>query len=154
MPKRAQSRNRIGSSQSSGALARTETDGTPSVLRPTALGWLSIALGATAIATPSATARLIGAPLSKTTRMVLRGVGAREVGVGIGLLSGKRPSAGMTWLRVLGDALDLSLLVGAMGARRSNRQRLVGAVGTIAAIGLVDLAAAIMQTREERASFA
>jgi hypothetical protein len=155
MPKRARSSTPITSSTSSrGALARSPVDGAPSVLRPTVLGWLSIALGATAIATPSATARLIGAPLSPTTRMVLRGVGAREVGVGVGLLSGKKSSVGMTWLRVLGDAMDLSLLVGAMSSRRAKRQRLLGAVGTIAAIGLVDLAAAIMQTREERASLA
>ncbi len=155
MPKRARSSTSTTSFQSSGGeLVRSEADGAASILRPTVLGWLSIALGATAIATPSATARLIGAPLSKTTRIILRGVGAREVGVGVGLLSGKKSSAGMTWLRVIGDAMDLSLLVGAMAARRSRRQRLLGAVGTIAAIGLVDLAAAIMQTREERASLA
>jgi hypothetical protein len=153
MPKRAHSSTPTGSSQSP-ASALALADGAPSVLRPTVLGWISIALGATAIATPSATARLIGAPLSRTTRLILRGVGAREVGVGVGLLSGKQSSAAMTWLRVIGDAMDLSLLAGAMAARRSNRQRLWGALGTIAAIGLVDLAAAILQTREERASIA
>jgi hypothetical protein len=152
MPKPAKST--ISSTTASSALARAQAGGGPSILRPKVLGWLSIALGATALATPSATARLIGAPLSKTTRNVLRGVGAREIGVGVGLLSGKQPAAGLTWLRVLGDAIDLSLLAGAMAARRSNRQRLLGAVGTIAAIGLVDLAAAVMQTREARASLA
>ncbi len=128
------------------------TDGSaPSSVRPKVLGWLSIALGTAAVATPFATARLIGAPVSKTTGLVLRGVGMREIGVGMGLLAGKQSSAKMTWLRVLGDAMDLSLLCGALGARRAKRERLLGALGAIAAIGAVDLAAAIMQTREERA---
>jgi len=128
------------------------TDGSAaSSVRPKVLGWLSIALGTAAVATPFATARLIGAPTSKNTRLLLRGVGMREIGVGVGLLAGKQSSAKLTWLRVLGDAMDLSLLCAAMGARRAKRERLLGTLGAIAAIGAVDLAAAIMQTREERA---
>lgn len=152
MPNHAKIPGKDPSSES--ALAQLDGGESPSTLRPKALGWLSIALGTMALGTPSATARLIGAPMSKTSRLLLRGVGAREIGVGIGLLTGKQSSAGMTWLRVLGDAMDLSLLGGAMAARRSRRSRLWGAVGAIAAIGLVDLAAAVMQTREERAQFA
>lgn len=128
------------------------TDGSsPSTLRPTALGWLSIALGTTALAMPTITARTMGAPMSKKTTAVLRGVGARELGVGLGLLSRKQSAAGMTWLRVVGDVMDLSLLVAAMTARRSRRERLLRAVGVIAGVALLDLAAAIVQTREERA---
>lgn len=126
----------------------------PSTLRPKALGWLSIGLGAAAFAMPTATARLVGAPISKLTRAMLRGVGAREIGVGVGLLSGRQSSARLTWLRVLGDAMDLSLLVGAMAARRSKRNRLLGAVGAIAGITLLDIGAAVMQTREEQAHMA
>jgi hypothetical protein len=113
-----------------------------------------VALGATAVTMPWTTARLMGVPLTKTAKMTLQGVGLREIGVGVGLLTGKRGSAGMTWLRVLGDAMDLSLLFGAMTSRRAKRSRLLGALGTIATIGLVDLAAAILQTREERAELA
>lgn len=155
MGKHSKTSSEQSSSTSLGsALAPLESGSTPSTVRPKVLGWLSLALGATALATPTATARLIGAPVSKQSRLLLRGVGAREIGVGLGLLSGNGSSAGMTWLRVLGDAIDLSLLFGAMTARRAKRDRLLGAVGTIAAIGFVDLAAAIMQTREERAASA
>lgn len=131
----------------------SEVGNSPSTLRPTVLGWLSIALGTTALAAPLVAARLIGAPLSKTTDLVLRGVGIREIGVGAGLLTRKQSSAGLTWLRVLGDAMDLSLLVGAMGARRAKQQRLLRTVGVIAGVALIDLVAAVMQTREERASY-
>ncbi len=124
-------------------------DGTPSTRRPAALGWLSIALGTTAVAMPSITARMIGAPQSSTTKAVLRGVGARELGVGLGLLTRKSSSAGLTWLRVAGDVMDLSLLVAAMAGRRARRDRLWGAVGIIAGVACLDLAAAIMQAREE-----
>lgn len=154
MSKRSRKSRQALSTSSPGATLALSEDSSPSTAHAKTLGWLSVALGATAIAMPTATARLIGAPLSKTTRLLLRGVGAREIGVGVGLLSGKRSPAAMTWLRVLGDAMDLSLIVGAMAARRSKRQRLAGAVGTVAAIGLVDLAAAIVQTREARAELA
>jgi hypothetical protein len=132
-------------------------DGAPSdassasTLRPKALGWLSIALGTAALAMPSTTARMLGAPRSKKTKALLRGVGARELGVGVGLLTRTQSSAAMTWLRVAGDLMDLSLLAAAMTARRARRQRLFGAVGVIAGVALLDLAAALMQTREERA---
>lgn len=122
-----------------------------STLRPQVLGWMSIALGTAAIAMPAATARLIGARRGRTTTTLLRGVGARELGVGVGLLAGKRPAAGTLWLRVLGDALDLSLLFGAMATPRAKRQRLLGAAGVIAGITLLDFVAASMQSREERA---
>jgi hypothetical protein len=136
------------------ARALSEHDGAPSTVRPKVLGWLSVALGATALTMPTITARAMGVPLTKTAKMTLQGVGLREIGVGVGLLRGTERSAAMTWLRVLGDAMDLSLLFGAMTSRRARRQRLLGAVGTIATIGVVDLAAAIMQTREERAQLA
>jgi len=115
---------------------------------------MSIGLGAVAILMPTATARLIGARSCGTTRSLLRGVGAREIGVGVGLLAGKRPAGGTLWLRVLGDALDLSLLFAAMATPRAKRQRLLGAVGAIAGIALLDVAAATMQSREERAAAA
>jgi hypothetical protein len=123
-----------------------------STLRPKVLGWMSIALGAAAIAMPAATARLIGARRGRTTTTLLRGVGARELGVGVGLLAGKRPAAGTLWLRVLGDALDLSLLFGAMATPRAKRERLLGAVGVIAGVTLLDFVAASMQSHEERAA--
>ena len=123
-----------------------------STLRPKVFGWLSVALGTLAIAAPATTARLIGARRCRTTTSVLRSVGARELGAGVGLLAGKRPAAGTLWFRVLGDAIDLSLLFAAMGAPRAKRNRLIGAVGAIAGIALLDVAAATMQAREEQAS--
>jgi hypothetical protein len=110
-----------------------------------ALGWLSLALGATALCAPASTARLLGAPLSPRSARTLRAVGLREIAVGVGLLKSKRPTA-WTWMRVAGDVMDMTLLLSALGARRSRPQRLAGSVAVIGAVLAVDVIASMRRS--------
>jgi hypothetical protein len=120
-----------------GSATKTETN---------ALGWLSLALGATALCAPLPTARLLGLPVSARSTFTLRAVGVREIGVGLGLLKSQRSDV-WTWLRVAGDVMDVSLLLGGLAARRSRRRRLAAAVGVIGAVLAIDAIAAVRRTR-------
>jgi hypothetical protein len=113
---------------------------------PVTLGLVSLGLGATAILAPGATARLLGAPRGKRTETTLRAVGAREVGVGVGLLRGGSPSR-WTWLRVVGDMMDVALLARAFGLRGANARRLLGAVAFIGGVLVLDTVAASRKQR-------
>ena len=67
-----------------------------------------------------------------------RGFGAREVGVGIGLLTASRLAPWM-WGRVAGDALDLATLGAAADWGDERRDRAAAALAVVAAITALDL---------------
>ena len=75
---------------------------------PTVLGAASVGLGIPPVVASAPVARLIGVGGSSTSRIALAAVGAREIGVAVGLLS--FPRRWMLWARVAGDGLDLALL--------------------------------------------
>ena len=82
-----------------------------------ALGWFSLALGATEVIFPGRIAGWLGVPQHATT---VRAFGVREIAAGAGLLTQRRLAPWM-WARVAGDALDAAALVAALrtpGARR------------------------------------
>lgn len=75
-----------------------------------ALGWASIGIGLTEILAPRFLSKKMGIGEHD---LLLRTMGAREIAEGIGILSARADSAALTagvWSRVVGDALDLSLL--------------------------------------------
>lgn len=117
-----------------------------------ALGWLSVGLGAAALVAPRRTARMIGVPLSSRTRWFLLGVGLREVGAGAGLLAAERSRVFWKWFRVAGDALDVALLVGATDLRRVRQRRLAGTLAVVSSIAMLDVVAAIADSKPSRAS--
>ena len=78
----------------------------------TALGWFSLALGATELLAPRTLTRWLG---MKGSEPLLRAYGLREIGTGIGILTAREP-AGWMWGRVAGDALDMATLLAGVGA--------------------------------------
>ena len=110
------------------------------------LGWASLALGLPQVLAPDAFARCVGLTGRDADRVVA-GVGVRELVAGAGLLSGKGTGL-FLWSRVLGDAMDLSLLRSRGDGSTRNRVATAAVVG----IGLIDLAAAVRRTRTGSAS--
>ena len=112
------------------------------------LGWFSAALGSIQLAVPS---RLLGAiglrPIGRRVTLT-RLVGLRELSVVPGLLASKWP---VGWLaaRVVGDLMDLVLLVRARGARDSHRGPLTLAIGAVTAVTVADVLAAVAARREQ-----
>jgi hypothetical protein len=98
------------------------------------LGWFSLALGATQLIAPRWLSRQIG--VEERPRL-MRAFGLREIASGVGVLSQRRPAAGL-WARVAGDAMDLAAL-GAEAKRSPQRQRLTLAIGMVAGAFLLDL---------------
>lgn len=111
-----------------------------------ALGWFSIALGATELAAPRAVARMSG--MSPQDATLLRAYGAREVATGVALLRSMDP-APYLWGRVAGDALDLAT-VGYRGWQRSSgRTRAMVALGVLAGVTAIDVMAARQLRRKQ-----
>jgi hypothetical protein len=71
----------------------------------------------------------------------------RELAVGAGYLTRAAAPNVLTWLRVAGDAMDLTLLATALGSRRARRPRLWGSIALIASVAALDAVAAVLQKR-------
>jgi uncharacterized membrane protein len=114
----------------------------------TALGWLSVALGAAQLLAPRAFARAAGLP---PWLLLYRAIGLREIACGVGLLS--RPnSVGLRWARVAGDTMDGALLGAALFAPASQRQRLLRTAVMAVGISAMDVRAAAPQRRSPRSA--
>lgn len=123
-------------------LARLEPEAgrrarTVSERRTAALGWFSVGLGVVQLVAPGHVARLIGVSDRSRTRALLRIVGLREIGCGIGLLSNPR-APGWAWARVAGDLMDAALLGSAMGANKFAATRTVAAAAGVLAVSAAD----------------
>jgi uncharacterized membrane protein len=108
------------------------------------LGWFSIGLGMAELLAPRALARLIGVSPQPA---LFRFLGLRELTSGLGILRYRRP-VGALWSRVVGDAMDLSLLGNALTNPKNDAGRLAGAIAAVAGVGALDLLAAVRHTRE------
>jgi uncharacterized membrane protein len=104
-------------------------------------GWFSIGLGLAEIVAPGPLARLIGVPNRSATRWILRALGVREFGAGLGLFS-QPQKAGWRWARVAGDVVDLSLLGAALLSPRPNRLRTSAAFTAVLGVTALDAWAA------------
>src|SRR5690348_9714884 len=89
------------------------------------LGWFSIGLGLTEILAPKKLAKAIGV---KNRPGLFRIMGLRELTSGVGLLTQPRPDAWL-WSRVVGDAIDLGFLGAALGSKKSQRGKVLAAIG-------------------------
>lgn len=110
-----------------------------------ALGWFSIGVGLAQLLAPRGVSRAAG--LDERPRL-MRTLGMRELGTGIGILSQRTP-AGWLWARVAGDALDLALL-GWAGRSSRQRRRLALATAAIAGIAALDLVSSIDNTQRKK----
>lgn len=133
-------------------LRRDTEDGLPSEPSPQAtrlaraLGWFSIGLGLAEILAPRAMSRIIGVGEDSPRLMPL--MGAREMATGVGLLASTDPTPWL-WMRVVGDAIDLSLLGKAItedDSRPGCVQRTMAAVAGVAAL---DVLSAIQHSASE-----
>ncbi|HTW37341.1 MAG TPA: SRPBCC family protein [Steroidobacteraceae bacterium] len=88
--------------------------------------------------------------LSSTEALLIRALGLREIVSGVGILTRPRPAAWL-WSRVLGDAMDLSLLGLALSSRRSTSPRLIGATAAVLGVTALDVLASVEFTRIRRA---
>jgi hypothetical protein len=111
-----------------------------------ALAWFSIGLGVAELAAPGAVARLIGARASGRNERLLRALGLREIGSGLGIFS-RSDSAGWVWSRVAGDAIDLALLGQVLRTANGGRGRALSALGAVASVSALDALVALQLSR-------
>jgi uncharacterized membrane protein len=109
--------------------------------RARGLGFLSLGLGIAQLAAPRAFNRAIGLGERPSRHAATFGVGLRELATGLGLLSRRRPT-GWLWMRVAGDVMDLAMLGRALGAKRANRPRVLGAMAAAGGLTILDLVTA------------
>jgi len=109
------------------------------------LAAFSLGLGLAELLTPGGIATLIGLPNTRRTRLVFRALGARELLAGVGLLARPR-SAGWLWSRVLGDAMDLTLIGDGFNQKRAKFGRLIAATAAVAGVTAIDTFSAARQS--------
>jgi len=107
------------------------------------LGAFSLGLGLTEVMAPRALARLIGVDQSAATPWILRALGAREIGHGLGIFA--RPKS--VWTRLIGDAIDVAYV--ALAFRDGKRSRLWPTMGALAAVGALDVLATVRMLRSQ-----
>jgi hypothetical protein len=99
-----------------------------------ALGVAGIGIGLAELIAPHFLSNKLGIEPRPT---LLRAMGAREVASGIGIVGRHNPTPGQ-WTRVAGDVLDIALL--GLAARLSRKRKVVlGALGAVLAISVLDL---------------
>jgi uncharacterized membrane protein len=114
----------------------------------TALGFFSIALGASELAAPRTMARVAGLPESSVS--VVRALGAREIGHGVSILA--RPSRALpVWSRVAGDAIDFAVLFSALRSDESDHGRVSTSIAAIAGVAALDVFCASRLSRRNGA---
>ena len=97
------------------------------------IGWFSIALGVLLLVTPKGVSRALGIDNRVT---VLRVIGVREIVVGVGILRQPDP-APWQWGRVIGDIMDVTLMLLGVATGVFNRSRAnPGTVGLLGATAL------------------
>ena len=111
------------------------------------LGIFSIALGLTELLAPRALARMTGMQGRET---LLRAYGLREIVTGVGLLASPDPRPWI-WGRVAGDELDLSTLALGAGERPGTTPHRDAALWMTTAVGVVDIACALLPDRNNMA---
>ena len=123
--------------RSESSMVRRSNGGGDSERLAAGLGWFSVGLGVAELLAPRAIARGIGLRGRATSRNLTRLCGLRELVVGVGILSERRPAAWM-WSRVVGDVMDLALLGAGFVAPRARRGRLTAAAAAVAGVTAVD----------------
>jgi uncharacterized membrane protein len=101
-----------------------------------ALGWFSVGLGVAQLLAPRAFAKMTGVG---NKPILIRAMGLREMTSGIGLLYDRHPQR-WRWSRVVGDAMDLTVLGNAVqSSPRSERRRAAIASAAVAGVAVMDL---------------
>jgi uncharacterized membrane protein len=109
------------------------------------LGWFSIGLGLAEVLAPKGIAKLIGARGRHTA--IIRAYGLREIAVGIGILTQRRPAEWL-WARVAGDVLDLASLGALFAAPKTKHERLIASTAAVAGVMALDVICAQQLARQ------
>ena len=112
------------------------------------LGWFSVGLGLAEILAPRLVARLVG---TSNHSMLIRGFGFRELGAGIGILSG-RDAGPWLWARVAGDAADLAALGSALTGDENETGKTLFGFASVAGVTALDILCAKQLTGAEEPS--
>jgi uncharacterized membrane protein len=101
------------------------------------LGWFSIGLGTAQLAMPRALCRIAGVSDRSRNAALMRGRGVTEVAKGLAILMRPKPTK---WFmaRVVGDALDLALMTGALARNGDRRSRVLLALANVGAVAAAD----------------
>ena len=116
------------------------------------LGWFSLGLGLAQLLAPRQVARLVGIDDDDSDR-VMRLIGLREIGSGVGLLTQAKPTPWL-WSRVGGDAMDLMLLGRALESPDAHRGRVLLATAAVLGISAADTMASIQMAGEPEEPYA
>jgi uncharacterized membrane protein len=112
--------------------------------------WASMGLGVLELVAPKRVQKLAG--VRGDYSGLIRILGLREIASGLLIFMQARPHQAV-WSRVVGDAIDLSLLGAASASPRTRKNRLAAVTASILGITLVDMLTASQLTRvrsEER----
>lgn len=118
-----------------------------------ALGWGSSVLGAPMTFAPRWFLREIGVEVDRKTLAWTLGVGLREHLATLNVIANRQRRIGL-WSRVAGDTMDMALLAAALRHKREDPDRIVGAMGVVGALALLDLYGAVQLTRADGAHVA
>src|SRR5579871_2369481 len=108
-----------------------------------ALGWFSIGLGLAEIVVPKQLGNLIG---TSDHEGLMRGLGAREMAAGVGILAQRQPAEWL-WARVAGDFMDLALLGTALAKNKETRTRLAVATAAVGGVTALDIICSLQVNR-------
>lgn len=111
-----------------------------------ALGLLSIAAGAVAVAAPQRVSRVLGLSFGD---QAVSAFGAREIAAGAGLLAPVKPGPWF-WMRAGGDVMDLVALSRAISRQAPRKTAAYVALGAVAAITVFDIVVAARASRNPR----
>jgi hypothetical protein len=138
------------------ALARAATPAGPrrhsaSTRLARGLGWFSIGLGVVELLAAGPLARLVGL---QGRESLLRACGVREIASGIGILASREaaPQSAAVWSRVVGDAMDLSMLGAAAVAPRPQDGHPIAAMAAVAGVTALDVTCACSLQQEAHAA--
>jgi hypothetical protein len=101
------------------------------------LGAFSFGLGVTQLVSPERVNQLIGVKDTPKTRAIQRVVGVQELSAAQGIFAFSPPTP-VLWSRVAGDVAHLAMLVNVLSDRRNNRTKLLGTIGSVVGIGVID----------------
>jgi hypothetical protein len=101
------------------------------------LGVFSLTLGAAEVAAPRRIARFLGLDEDGPAKTTIFAFGLREIAAGLMLLRGPAVSTDV-WNRVLGDGMDLSALLLALGGS-SKPRNVVGALAIVGGATALDV---------------
>ena len=130
-------------------LRRDVHDGLPAEPSPRAtraaraLGWFSIALGVAEFLAPRTLSRVMG--LGEDYPRLIPLMGFREIATGWGILASE-DSKPWLWMRVAGDAVDLSLLGAALADDDSRQGCVLRTTAAVSAVTALDIATAVQHT--------